>query len=48
MFKHKLLINEVANIFHCCDVGGFTLFAAGNRKRKLTVMDENHCHYRVE
>lgn len=48
VFQHKMLVNESPNIFHWCDVGWFTVFADGNRKRTLKVIDENRCYYRVE
>ncbi|NRB40113.1 MAG: SRPBCC domain-containing protein [Pseudomonadales bacterium] len=48
VFQHRMLANESPHIFHWCDVGWFTLFADGNRKRTLTVTDDNRCHYRVE
>ena len=48
VFQHKMLVNDAPNIFHWCDIGWFTFLADGNRKRVLTVIDENRCHYRVE
>ncbi|NRB42588.1 MAG: SRPBCC family protein [Pseudomonadales bacterium] len=48
VFQHMMLVNDAPNIFHWCDVGWFTVFADGNRKREITVIDEHSCHYRVE
>ena len=47
-FKHKMLAAQSPTLFHWCDVGWFTLFAYGHRKRTITAIDENCCAYKVE
>ncbi len=47
-FKHKILTVDSPSIFHWCDVGLFTVFAYGQRKRYFKDIGEGRCEYRCE
>ena len=47
-FKHKILTVDSPNILHWCDVGLFTIFAYGQRKRYFKDIGEGQCEYRCE
>jgi hypothetical protein len=38
-FQHKVLANQPPLLFHWCDLGFFTHFAYGERKRELTEIE---------
>jgi hypothetical protein len=48
VFQHRLIAAQRPHLFHWCDVGWFTLFAYGERKRTIVALDKSHCEYTVE
>lgn len=47
-YRHRMVAAEKPALFHWCDVGWFTVFADGERIRRINPIDDNHCTYRVE
>lgn len=47
-FKHRMVAAQRPSQFHWCDVGWFTLFVDGERKRTIEHVDDQHCRYICE
>ena len=47
-FKHKMLNINAPHVFHWCDVGFFTVFAYGHRKRTFKDMGNGLCEYQCD
>lgn len=47
-FNHKMIAAEKPHLFHWCDVGWFTVFAFGERKRTIIARSVHECTYTVE
>ncbi|CAA0082613.1 Uncharacterised protein [BD1-7 clade bacterium] len=47
-FRHRMLTADRPYVFHWCDLGWFTLFAKGERKRTIEPVTDTQCVYRVE
>lgn len=47
-YRHRILAADSPELFHWCDIGWFTLFAYGERKRTIRRLSDEHCCYTVE
>ena len=47
-FKHKILSANSPDLFHWCDLGFFTVFAYGERKRTFKALDNGQCEYQCD
>ena len=47
-FDHRIVSAIRPHTFHWCDVGWFTVFADGERTRRITPLSDSTCVYRVE
>lgn len=48
VFRHRMVAAHRPSLFHWCDVGWFTLFVDGERKRTIERVDDRHCRYTCE
>lgn len=48
VYRHRMVAAECPHLLHWEDTGWFTLFAKGERIRRITPVDAGNCDYHVE